>query len=99
MPNYDVAPYDPRQQQLQRRRALAMALQQQAIEPIETPPGGAVSWTQGAAKLVQALMAGLSNRKLDREQAGLYDTLMGERKAQAAQLVAGALPAAQGGWA
>jgi hypothetical protein len=59
-----VNPLDPggaaamavQQQQIQRQQAIAQALQQQSMQ--DTPGnGGAVSWTQGLARMAQALAA------------------------------------------
>ena len=57
-PSVLVAPdYQTQMMQAQRRLALSQALQQQAMA--ETPGnGGSVSWTQGLARMVEALSAG-----------------------------------------
>lgn len=80
--------YNSQQQSLNRRRQMAQALQQESMLPIEMPqyPGANVSWTQGAAKLAQALFAGLQNRKLDKQQAALDEQTTAERQAQIAAL-------------
>jgi hypothetical protein len=81
-----MADYGSQQNSINRRRQLAAALQQQSMMPIEMPqtPGANVSWSQGAAKIAQALFAGLGNRKLDKQQ-GELDTAQGaDRSAQIA---------------
>ena len=55
------------QAQIDRQRAIAQALSQQAMEPIDAGRG-AVSWSQGVAKMVQALAGGLSQRAADTRQ-------------------------------
>ena len=58
------------QQQLDRQRAIAAALQQQSLEPIDGGRG-AISWTQGLAKIAQALGARAANKRADVKQADL----------------------------
>lgn len=60
-----VNPLDPagaaamqiQQQEIQRRQALAQALQEQSMQQERVAPGSRISWTQGLAKLAQALAA------------------------------------------
>lgn len=54
---------------LQRQQALADAMRQQSLAPIEVNKG-AISWTQGAAKLAQAIAA---NRLQNRANANAWD--------------------------
>lgn len=100
MPNINLAPYDPRQQAIDRRRALAQALQQQAYTPIEAPPvaGANISPLQGIAKIVQAIAGQYQNRKLDKQQAALNQEIQTGREAQAEAFVRQlGLPTAEGG--
>lgn len=99
MPDVNLAPYDPQQQALNRRRALAMALQQEALTPIEQPnyPGAGISWTQGAAKLMAGLVAALQNKKLDKEQKALYADQLAQRMSEASGLANAAVPPPVGG--
>src|SRR5262245_25440443 len=85
MPNINLSPYSARQASIDRRRALAQALQQQAYAPIEQPqqPGALVSPVQGAAKLAQALFASLGNRKLDKQEMALAREQEANRASQA----------------
>src|SRR5262245_49905756 len=99
MPNdYFLAPYDAEQQAINRRRALALALQQQAFEPIESPPiaGALNSPWQGIAKMVQALIGGIQNSRLDKEQKALNEDILTKRKALIAPLIESQLPQVQG---
>lgn len=98
MPNVNLAPLDAQQAALNRRRALALALQQQSMEPLPTPPvrGALISPVEGIAKLAQALVGGLSNRRLDKEQSALSDQLQQGRESQASSLVGALTPPAQG---
>lgn len=68
---------DTEQQDIERRRALAQALQQQAMQaPQQQVAGGRVvaqSPVEGIAKLAQALMAGRKNKELDTQQSALND--------------------------
>ncbi len=95
-PNVNLAPYDPQQQAIDRRRALAQALQQQSFEPIEAPPipGALTSPLQGVSKLVQAIMAGYANRRLDKEQKSVNERIQGQNTGQANSLVAALMGAA-----
>jgi hypothetical protein len=58
--------YQIQQLRAQRAYALAQALQQQALEPIDGH-GGAISWTQGLAKIADALVGAGANRRADRQ--------------------------------
>lgn len=55
------------QQQIERQRALADALRAQSLEN-DVPRQGAVSWTQGVAKLAQALSANKLQKRADQRQ-------------------------------
>src|SRR5439155_23795118 len=91
-------PYISEQQSLARRRALAQALQSQSFEPLQEPnyPGAAISPIQGVAKMVQALMGGLAQRRLDKEQTGLESRIQDERTRRALEMMAALVPQAQG---
>ena len=67
MPTVNLSPLTAEQEALDRRRKMAEAMQQQAIEPIEMPtvPGAKVSHLQGLAKLFQAYIA---KQDLDKAQ-------------------------------
>lgn len=62
------------QAQIDRRRALAQALMGQSLQS-DVPQRGAMSWTQGAARLAQALSAGFVNRRADKQQPSLNQQL------------------------
>ncbi len=98
MPNVNLSPLDAQQAALNRRRALALALQQQSMEPIAAPPvrGAQISPVEGIAKLAQALVGGLSNRRLDKEQAALSDQQQQQRESQALALSNTVTPQPQG---
>jgi hypothetical protein len=74
-----VNPLDPagsaalqvQQQQIQRQQAIAQALQQQSMQEDKVEPGSRVSWTQGLAKLAQALAARDTYKKTDAQQVDL----------------------------
>ena len=59
---------------IERRRAMAQALQQQGMQPIEQSPVGAgqfatrISPFQGAAKMAQIVAAGMQQKKADEQQ-------------------------------
>src|SRR5439155_15061385 len=91
-------PYISEQQSLARRRALAQALQSQSFEPLQEPnyPGAAISPVQGIAKMVQALMGGLAQRRLDKEQTGLESKIQDERTRRTLQMMDALVPQAQG---
>src|SRR5437773_1041539 len=98
MPQTYIDPYSARQQSLNRRRALALALQQQAMQPIQAPdyPGAKTSAWQGIAQMANALMAGLANRRLDKEQTGLSADIQGQRNTMMEKIARAAIPEAQG---
>ena len=56
------------QQQVQRQSELAAALRQMSMEPIDASNGGNISWTQGMAKLAQAIAGGFVQRSADNRQ-------------------------------
>ncbi len=98
MPNVNLSPLDAQQAALNRRRALALALQQQSMEPIAAPPvrGAQISPVEGIAKLAQALVGNLSNRRLDKEQSALSDQQQQQRESQALALSNTVTPQPQG---
>lgn len=69
-PSVIVAPdYQVQIQQAERQRALAAALRQQALE--DTNPGkGSISWTQGLARIADALSANALTKRADKTQVG-----------------------------
>jgi hypothetical protein len=68
------------QQQQQRAQDYATALRQQSMQDIPSN-GGAISWTQGMAKLAQALAANHAQRRSD---AASWDMAARQQNAQAA---------------
>lgn len=74
-----VNPLDPggaaalavQQQQIQRQQAIAQALQQQSFQEDRVDPGSRMSWTQGAAKLAEALAAKSIYKKTQDQQVDL----------------------------
>src|SRR6516162_9678716 len=96
MPQINLAPYSPEQQAIDRRRALAQALQQQSMEPLDLPQvaGARVSPLQGIAKVVQALAAAKQNRDLDRQQMALNKQIMDQRLAGATSMIGNMVPPA-----
>jgi hypothetical protein len=65
------------QQQVQRQMNLAAALREQAMGSIDNPGGGNISWTQGAAKLAQALAGMVVQKRADKKQMGLNQQFAG----------------------
>ena len=59
--------YQAQQAQAQRNYALAQAMRQQSMEDSTAPGGGRVSWTQGVARLAQALSANVLNSRADKQ--------------------------------
>ena len=76
-----IDPHAAESAQIARRLAMARALQQQSMEPIESPnvPGASVSVTQGLAKLAQALVGGIQAKRAANEETKLQDIRKGER--------------------
>lgn len=74
-----VNPLDPggaaalqvQQQAIQRQQALAQALQSQSMDEIRVPSGSRVSWSQGLAKVAQALAAKSIYKKTQGQQVDL----------------------------
>ncbi len=100
MPNIDLAPYDPQQQALNRRRALAMALQQEGMAPLEAvSPGAPINVTQGLAKLLSAFIGARQNKKLDKEQKDLFAQQLAQRLATTTGIANAAIPPPMGGQA
>ncbi len=99
MPNVNLtSPLDAQQEALNRKRALAQALQQMSMQPLQAPPvaGARISPVEGIAKLVQALSGNLENRKLDKQQAALSSQQQASKLAQALSLSRSVVPPAQG---
>jgi hypothetical protein len=98
MPDVNLAPWDAQQQAIARRRQLAQALIEQSMSPVEMPttPGAAVSWTNGLAKIVQALVGNIQNRRLDKEQAALNDKVQASRDSNMLGLMNALVEPAQG---
>jgi hypothetical protein len=86
MPNVNLtAPFNPygvEAQAIERQRQLAELMQQQSLQPIQSPsaqgPYGSVttpiSWTQGLAKMLQAYSG-----RLGQEQANKQETALGQK--------------------
>lgn len=85
--DYDAS-YLSRLAKAQRRQAMAQQLQQQSLDDVKVDPRGAVSWTQGLAKMLQgymgAKMAGDSDAQLaqiqsekDAAEQASFDSLYG----------------------
>jgi hypothetical protein len=67
-PSVLVSPdYQVQMQRAQRQAALASALRSQSLQDT-AGNGGSVSWTQGAARLAEALAANISNRRSEKTQ-------------------------------
>lgn len=64
------------QLQLQRQQALIDALRQQSMQPID-PGRGSISWTQGLAKLADALVGRSMQKSNDAKSVALGQALMG----------------------
>lgn len=96
MPNVNLAPYPyaAEQQAIERRRQLALALQQQALQPLEAPPvpGALASPAQGIAKMVQALLGNYQNRKLDQQQKALEQRIQGDQSNFGQQMAKALIP-------
>lgn len=73
--------FQSQQADIDRRRALAQALQAESMSPLELPqmPGVNVSPAQGWAKIAQGLVAALQGRKLKKEQSDLDTRSQSER--------------------
>lgn len=66
-------PYDEQMAELQRRQKMAELMQQQAIQPLETPQSGGrmiakVSPMAGLAKMLQSYMAGSELRNVEKQR-------------------------------
>ena len=66
-------PYDEQMAELQRRQKMAELMQQQAIQPLETPQSGGrmiakVSPVAGLAKMLQSYMAGSELRNVEKQR-------------------------------
>src|SRR5467141_3100752 len=79
--------YAVQQAEIDRRRKMAQALQQQAMEPIEQPtmPGVRISPVQGLAKLLQQFAGQYQQNKLDTQQRALDTKVHAGRMALATQ--------------
>ena len=62
------------QQQAQRQSDLAAALRQMSLEPIDAGKGN-IAWTQGAAKLAQALAGRIVQNRADKQQLTLAQAM------------------------
>jgi hypothetical protein len=89
---------NPDQQSIDRRRAIAMALQQASMQPLESPGvrGARISPLEGINKIAQALMADYQNKQLDQQQAALSGQQQQSRVAQALALSNAVTPQPQG---
>ena len=56
------------QQQIQRQTELANALRQMSFDPIDASNGGNISWTQGMAKIAQAIAGRVVQNRADKQQ-------------------------------
>jgi hypothetical protein len=70
-----VNPLDPiasgiQQQEIARQQALADRLREESLQDTQVAPGSSISWTQGLARLADALVANKINRK---NMAAQYD--------------------------
>ena len=87
---------DPQQEEIQRQRAYAQALRQQANEPIQQQVVSGrvvpISWTQGLANMLKAY----TGRKLDEEADQKQKTLVESRRAQGASDIQGIVEALRG---
>ena len=70
MADINLSPYTAEQQAMDRRRKMAEAMQQQAMNPIEMPtmPGVQISPAAGLAKMLQAYVAKRNLSRADQEQ-------------------------------
>jgi hypothetical protein len=73
---FNFTPYDEQMAELQRRQKLADLMQQQAIQPLETPQSGGrmiakVSPLAGLAKMLQAYASGAQSRNIGQQQTEL----------------------------
>lgn len=80
MADINLSPYTAEQQAMDRRRKMAEAMQQQAMNPIEMPtmPGVQISPAAGLAKMLQAYVAKQNLRKADQEQKDYENQVSGE---------------------
>lgn len=87
---------DAKQQAINRRRALALALQEQAFDPLQAPriPGAAISPLEGLAKLAQIISGAYQNSKLDKEQAALSQQMQAQKDTRAQTLAQALTPQA-----
>ena len=87
---------DPQQEEIQRQRAYAQALRQQANEPIQQQVVSGrvvpISWTQGLANMLKAY----TGRKLDEEADQKQRMYMDTKRAQAASDAQGFIAALRG---
>jgi len=82
------------QQQQMRAQQLAQALQQQSMEPIQSPSGGGkVSWTQGLAKVLGAVLAQKEGKQANDLQQQIAQQQAQQVRSQLAALNAGDTPA------
>lgn len=81
--NVSLSPYSADFAEIERKRALAQALQAQSMQPIETSAVNGIpvpiSPFQGLAKLLQGYNAGAMQRNARNDQAALYERQQGDR--------------------
>lgn len=90
MPNVNLtAPYSTQQAELDRRRKMAQALQQEAMTPLDMPqhPGVSISPYAGLAKILSGVIGNYKGRKLDKEQRELDTSKQQAVRDQMAQLL------------
>src|SRR3990167_5638048 len=94
MPNYmgqnvQAGSYGADQMEIQRRQRLAQMLQQQSMEPIQAPQGGAfaapISPLQVAAKMYGGYQAGQIGKQAEEKQKALAERMQSERQAALAK--------------
>ena len=82
--NVQAGPYGADQMEIQRRQRLAQMLQQQSMEPIQAPQGGAfaapISPLQVAAKLYGGYQAGQIGKQAEEKQKALAERMQSERQ-------------------
>jgi hypothetical protein len=87
--NIQAGPYGADQMEIQRRQRLAQLLQQQSMEPIQAPQGGAfaapISPLQVAAKMYGGYQAGQIGNQADEKQKALAERMQSERQAALAK--------------
>lgn len=89
MPNVNLSPYTTQQAELDRRRKLAQLLQQSSMESLAIPetPGVRISPYEGLAKILEGVIGGYSDRKLNKEQRALDTSKQSAAQEQLAKLL------------